>query len=174
MAEKNSQSVPIRTNTQEKYHTHVPDFLAGEFLPMQLIYLYRGKTKSSLPGISAKGFWIYLTQDLKHYFNTTPCKEEKTLRMTDSIINPYLVQTRRHLKLPPTQQAILIWPDVFFRGQKTEIVLSKLASRIRPYKHDSCFSTYLHPHYIESEAKFIRISRQHLKHNYSSVKNIWI
>ena len=120
MAEKNSQSVPIRTNTQEKYHTHVPDFLAGEFLPMQLIYLYRGKTKSSLPGISAKGFWIYLTQDLKHYFNTTPCKEEKTLKMTDSIINPYLVQTRRHLKLPPTQQAILIWPDVFFRGQKTQ------------------------------------------------------
>ena len=57
----------------------------------------------------------------KHYSN-----EEETLKLIDSIINPYLVQTLQQLKLPPTQKAILIW-DVF-GGQTTERVLSKLAS----------------------------------------------
>ena len=57
-----------------------------------------------------------------------PCglREEETLKLIESFINPYLVQTHQQLKLPPTQKAILIW-DVF-RGQKTERVLSKLAS----------------------------------------------
>lgn len=54
-------------------------------------------------------------------------KEEETFRLIDPlIINPYLVQTYWQLKLPLTQKAILIW-DVF-RGQKTEGILSKLAS----------------------------------------------
>ena len=120
MAEKNSKSVPIKGLTDKRNITLTFVIsLAGEFLPMQVIY--QGKTKASLPRnfVFPKGFG--LTQNPKHYSN-----EEETLKLIDSIINPYLVQTRQQLKLPPTQKAILIW-DVF-RGQTTERVLSKLAS----------------------------------------------
>ena len=120
MAEKNSKSVPIKGLTDKRNITLTFAIsLAGEFLPMQVIY--QGKTKASLPRnfVFPKGFC--LTQNPKHYSN-----EEETLKLIDSIINPYLVQTRQQLKLPPTQKAILIW-DVF-RGQTTERVLSKLAS----------------------------------------------
>ena len=120
MAEKNSKSVPIKGLTDKRNITLTFVIsLAGEFLPMQVIY--QGKTKASLPRnfVFPKGFC--LTQNPKHYSN-----EEETLKLIDSIINPYLVKTRQQLKLPPTQKAILIW-DVF-RGQTTERVLSKLAS----------------------------------------------
>ena len=120
MAEKNSKSVPIKGLTDKRTITLTFVIsLAGEFLPMQVIY--QGKTKASLPRnfVFPKGFC--LTQNPKHHLN-----EEETLKLIDSIINPYLVQTRQQLKLPPTQKAILIW-DVF-RGQTTERVLSKLAS----------------------------------------------
>ena len=120
MAEKNSKSVPIKGLTDKRNITLTFVIsLAGEFLPMQVIY--QGKTKASLPRnfVFPKGFC--LTQNPKHYSN-----EEETLKLIDSIINPYLVKTRQRLKLPPTQKAILIW-DVF-RGQTTESVLSKLAS----------------------------------------------
>ena len=120
MAEKNSKSVPIKGLTDKRNITLTFVIsLAGEFLPMQVIY--QGKTKASLPRnfVFPKGFCF--TQNPKHYSN-----EEETLKLIDSIINPYLVQTRQQLKLPPTQKAILIW-DVFW-GQTTERVLSKLAS----------------------------------------------
>ena len=85
---------------------------------MQVIY--QGKTKASLPQNFAftKGFC--LTQNPKHYSN-----KEQTLKLIDSVINLYLVQTCQQLKLPPIQKAKLIWD--LFRGQKTERVLSKLA-----------------------------------------------
>ena len=120
MAEKNSKSVPIKGLTDKRNITLTFVIsLAGEFLPMQVIY--QGKTKASLPRnfVFPKGFCF--TQNPKHYSN-----EEETLKLIDSIINPYLVQTRLQLKLPPTQKAILIW-DVFW-GQTTKRVLSKLAS----------------------------------------------
>ena len=122
MAEKNSKSVPIKGLADKRNITLTFVIsLAGEFLPMQVIY--QGKTKASLPRnfVFPKGFC--LTQNPKHYSN-----EEETLKLIDSIINPYLVQTRQQLKLPPTQKTILIW-DVF-RGQTTERVLSKLALNI--------------------------------------------
>ena len=106
MAEKNSKSVPIKGLTDKRNITLTFVIsLAGEFLPMQVIY--QGKTKASLPRnfVFPKGFCF--TQNPKHYSN-----EEETLKLIDSIINPYLVQTRLQLKLPPTQKAILIW-DVF-------------------------------------------------------------
>ena len=118
MAEKNSKSVPIKGLTDKRNITLTFVIsLAGEFLPMQVIY--QGKTKASLPRnfVFPKGFC--LTQNPKHYSN-----EEETLKLIDSIINPYLVQTRQQLKLPPTQKAILIW-DVF-RGQTTERVCRNL------------------------------------------------
>ena len=56
MAEKNSQSVPIKGLTDKRNITlTVPISLAGEFLLMQL--MYRRKTKASLPRIS-KGILI--------------------------------------------------------------------------------------------------------------------
>ena len=120
MAEKNSQSVPIKGLTDKRNITLTFVIsLAGEFLPMQVIY--QGKTKASLPRnfVFPKGFC--LPQNPQHYSN-----EEETLKLIDSIINSYLVQTRHQLNLPPTQKAIHIW-DVF-RGQKTERVMSKLGS----------------------------------------------
>ena len=48
MAEKNSKSVPIKGLTDERNITLTFVIsLAGEFLPMQVIY--QGKTKASLP-----------------------------------------------------------------------------------------------------------------------------
>ena len=120
MAEKNSKSVPIKGLTDKRNITLTFVIsLAGEFLPMQVIY--QGKTKASLPRNFVFPKEFCLTQNPKHYSN-----EEETLKLIDSIISPYLVQTRQQWKLPPTQKAILIW-DVF-RGQTTERVLSKLAS----------------------------------------------
>ena len=89
MAEKNSKSVPIKGLTDKRNITLTFVIsLAGEFLPMQVIY--QGKTKASLPRnfVFPKGF--SLTQNPKHYSN-----EEETLKLIDSIINPYLVQTRQ-------------------------------------------------------------------------------
>ncbi|KAL9954832.1 hypothetical protein ACROYT_G042413 [Oculina patagonica] len=84
MAEKNSKSVPIKGLTDKRSITLTFVIsLAGEFLPMQVIY--QGKTKASLPRnfVFPKGFC--LTQNPKHYSN-----EEETLKLIDSIINPYL------------------------------------------------------------------------------------
>ena len=120
--EKNSQSVLIKGLTDKRNMTLTFVIsLAGEFLPMQVIY--QDKAKASLPRnfIFPKEFC--LTQNPKHYSN-----KEETLKLIDSVINPYLIQTRQHLKLSPTQKAILIWDA--FRGQKTERVLPKLAKRV--------------------------------------------
>ena len=113
MAEKNSQSVQIKGLTDKRNITLTFVIsLAGDFLPIQVIY--QGKTKASLPRNFIFPMGFCLTQNPKHYSN-----EKETLKLIDSVINPYLVQTRQQLKL-------LIW-DVL-RGQKTERVLSKLAS----------------------------------------------
>ena len=93
--------------------------LAGEFLPLQIIY--GGKTKASLP----RGFkfpdGFCLTQNPKHWSN-----EKETLKLIDEVINPYVVRKRAELQSPSTQQALLIW-DVF-KGQMTATVLEKLES----------------------------------------------
>ena len=52
--------------------------------------------------------------------------ETETLSLIDTVIKPYVDLKRKELKLQPTQKALLIW-DVF-KGQKTDKVLSKLAS----------------------------------------------
>ena len=120
MAARNSQSVPIKGLTDKRNITLTFTIsMAGDFLPMQVIY--QGKTKLSLPRNFSfpKGFCV--TQNPKHYSNET-----ETLKLIDEVTHPYLVQKRKELKLRQTQKAILIW-DVF-RGQKTQRVLSKLSS----------------------------------------------
>ena len=86
---------------------------------MQIIY--QGKTDASQP----RGFkfpnGFAISQNPKHYSN-----EQETLSLIDKIIKPYVEMTRKELKLQPTHKALLIW-DVF-KGQKTDKVLSKLAS----------------------------------------------
>ena len=62
-----------------------------------------------------------VSQNPKHYSNET-----ETLSLIDTVIKPYVDLKRKELKLQPTQKALLIW-DVF-KGQKTDKVLSKLAS----------------------------------------------
>ena len=86
---------------------------------MQIIY--QGKTTASQPRNFQfpKGFLV--SQNPKHYSNET-----ETLSLIDTVIKPYADLKRKELKLQPTQKALLIW-DVF-KGQKTDEVLSKLAS----------------------------------------------
>ena len=86
---------------------------------MQIIY--QGKTSRSQPvGFKfPNGFAV--SQNEKHYSN-----EAETLSLIDKVIKPFVERKKKELKLPLTQKGLLIW-DVF-RGQKTEKVLSKLAS----------------------------------------------
>lgn len=93
--------------------------LSGKFLPMQIIY--GGKTNRSQPRgfVFPKGFCV--SQNPKHWSN-----EEETLKLVNEIINPYIIQTREKLKLPPTQKALIIW-DVF-KGQMTDRVKNELGS----------------------------------------------
>ena len=112
MAEKNSQSVPIKGLTGKRNSTLTFMFcLAGEFWRCKLRYQDKTKAGLSRNSIFRKG--CCLAQNQTHYSN-----EGVTLKLTDSIFNPQLVQTRQQLKLPQTLKAIRIW-DVF-RGQKTE------------------------------------------------------
>lgn len=100
MAIHGSKSVPIAGLSDKRNITLtfvVP--LAGELLPMQIIYA--GKTKQSQPHGFAfpKGF--SLTQNPKHWSN-----ELETLKLIDEVINPYVVNKRKELKLAPTQRAL--------------------------------------------------------------------
>ena len=73
MAEKNSKSVPIKGLTDKRNITLTFVIsLAGEFLPMQVIY--KGKTKASLPRnfVFPKGFCLQLRKTQ----NTTQTKRK--------------------------------------------------------------------------------------------------
>ena len=50
----------------------------------------------------------------------------ETLKFIDEIINPYVVNKSKELKLPPKHKSLVIW-DVF-KGQMTDTVKSKLTS----------------------------------------------
>ena len=120
MARKGSKTIPVTGMTDKRNITLTFSIsLSGEFLPMQIIY--SGKTKASLP----RGFnfpqGFCLTQNPSHWSN-----EEETLKLINDVILPYFVKTRKQLKLPETQPALIIW-DVF-KGQTTEKVKQKLTS----------------------------------------------
>ena len=120
MASRGAKSIPIAGLSDKRNITLTFVMsLAGEFLPMQVIY--GGKTKQSQPRgfVFPKGFSI--TQNPKHWSN-----EIETLKLIDEVINPYVVNKRKELKLTPAHKALVIW-DVF-KGQMTDTVKSKLAS----------------------------------------------
>ena len=113
-----AKSVPIEGLTDKRNITLTFSVtLSGTFLPMQVIY--SGKTKASQPRnfVFPKGFCI--TQNPKHWSN-----EAETLKLISEIINPYVIETRKSLKLPATQKALVIW-DVF-KGQMTDKVKEEL------------------------------------------------
>ena len=120
MARNGSKSIPIKGLTDKRNITLTfVATLAGDFLPLQVIY--GGKTKASLP----RGFkfptGFCLTQNPKHWSN-----ELETIKLIDEVINPYVKKKRSELNLSDTQKALVIW-DVF-RGQMTEKVKEKLQS----------------------------------------------
>jgi len=84
--------------------------LSGSFLPFQITYT--GKTKSSQPRDIQFPPGFCVTQNPTHWSN-----EEETLKLVKEIINPYIVKKLIKLKLPETQEALVIW-DVF-KGQMT-------------------------------------------------------
>ncbi len=87
---------------------------SGEFLPMQIIYA--GKTKASQPRgfIFPKGFSI--SQNPSHWSN-----EQETLK---EVFNPYVIQTKNKLNLPPSQKVMLIWDA--FKGHTVNSTLESL------------------------------------------------
>lgn len=115
MASKKSSSVPVRGLTDKRNITLTFFFisLSGEFSPMQIIY--QRKTSRSQP----VGFKF--SQNEKHYSNET-----ETLSLIDKVIKSFVERKNKELKVPLTQKGLLIW--AVFKGQKTEKVLSKLAS----------------------------------------------
>ena len=86
---------------------------------MQIIYA--GKTTASQPRgfVFPKGFLV--TQNPWHWSN-----EQETLKLIKEVINPYVIETRKKLNLPPTHKAMIIWDA--FKAQATETVLSTLES----------------------------------------------
>lgn len=120
MAASGASSVPIKGLTDKRCITlNFVVTLANDFFPMKIIY--SGKTKASLP----RGFrfppGFCVTQNPKHWSN-----EVETIKLIQEVINPYVIQKRKELKLPPDQKALLIW-DVF-RGQMTSKVMALLDS----------------------------------------------
>ena len=91
--------------------------MAGEFLPIQLIY--QGKANKCHPNYNfPNGF--HITHTPNHWSNET-----KSLEMVDKIIMPYVKQQIADLQLGKNQEWLLI-EDVF-KGQLTEAATKRIA-----------------------------------------------
>ena len=92
MSQHGSNSVAVKGLTDKRNITITFVItLAGEFLPLQIIY--RGKTQKSQPrGFSFPPGFI-VSQNPKHWSN-----EQETLKLIEEIINPYLVKKRAELE----------------------------------------------------------------------------
>ena len=90
--------------------------LAGDFLPVQLIYT--GKTKKSLPKFNFPSSW-HITCTQNHWANEQTMEE-----YLNHIIIPYIQDKRKEHKLPDDYPALVLY-DVF-KGQCTANVSSIL------------------------------------------------
>lgn len=91
--------------------------LAGEFLPIQLIY--QGRTTKCLPkGVTFPEDW-HLTYTSNHWSNETT-----TIEYVNSIILSYITSTRKKLGLQPTHPALVLFDA--FKGKCTDGVLKLL------------------------------------------------
>ena len=120
MAKRGEKSVSIKGLSDKRNITLMFVItLAGEFLPLQIIY--GGKTDRCHPRDFQFPSGFCISHNEKHWSN-----EEETIKLIDTIIVPYIVKQRSELNLPTTQKALVIW-DVF-KGQVTQTVLDKLKS----------------------------------------------
>ena len=85
--------------------------LAGEFLPMQIIYV--GKTTACHPCVVSFPSGFCVSQNPKHWSN-----EEETLKLIDKIIHHYFVKKCADMNLAEDQKALVV--RVFFQGQMTK------------------------------------------------------
>ena len=90
--------------------------LAGEFLPVQLIY--QGKTTACLPRYVFPDDWD-VTCTPNHWSN-----EDKMTEYIRNIIVPYVQRQRKDLKLAPDHAALAIYDE--FKGQLTPGIFSLL------------------------------------------------
>lgn len=112
MSSSGAKTVAIKGLTDKRNITlNFVISLAGEFLPMQIIYAW--KTTACYPrGVTfPTGFCI--SQNPKHWSN-----EDETLKLIDKIIHPYLVKKHAEMNLAEDQKMLVVW-DVF-RRQMTE------------------------------------------------------
>ena len=92
--------------------------LAGEFLPVQLIYT--GKTTACLPRFVFPDDWD-VTYTPNHWNN-----EDKMKEYINNIIVPYVQKKRKDLKVAPNHPALAIYDE--FKGQLTPAIFSLLDS----------------------------------------------
>ena len=85
--------------------------LAGNFLPIQLIY--KGKTKACHARVDFTKDWS-ITHTPNHWSN-----EDTMIQYIEEILIPYLCRRRQELKLPANHPALAIF-DVF-KGQCTKL-----------------------------------------------------
>jgi len=106
MAKRGDKSVSIKGLSDKRNITLTFVItLAGEFLPLQIIY--GGKTDGCHPKDVRFPPGFCISHNEKHWSN-----EEETIKLIDTIIVPYIVRKRSKLNLPATQKALVIW-DVF-------------------------------------------------------------
>ena len=117
MEEKGSKRVGVSGLNDKRQITAVfCASLAGEFLPVQLIY--QGKTQACLPRYVFPDDWD-ITYTPNHWSN-----EEKMKEYIHQIILPYVQAKRKDLKLHPTHPALVIYDE--FKGQLTPAVFTLL------------------------------------------------
>ena len=106
MAKRGDKSVAIKGLSDKRNITLTFVItLAGEFLPLQIIY--GGKTDRCHPKDFRFPSGFCVSHNEKHRSN-----EEETIKLIDTIIVPYIVEKRSELNLPTTKKALVIW-DVF-------------------------------------------------------------
>ena len=117
MAQKGCQNVVIKGADDKRSITSTFAItLAGEFLPMQLIY--GGKTLQSLPRYKFPDSFS-LSVNETHYSN-----RKESVKLLEEIIIPYVEAVRTSRQLDPNQKALMIM-DVS-TGQMTSEVLDLL------------------------------------------------
>jgi len=117
MEEKGSKRVEVAGLNDKRQITAVfCASLAGEFLPVQLIY--QGKTSACLPRYAFPDDWN-ITHTPNHWSN-----EDKMKEYIQKIILPYVSAKRENLKLQPTHTALAIYDE--FKGQLTPAIFSLL------------------------------------------------
>lgn len=108
-----------RPDRQEEHYSYLC------YLPLRQFFANADNISRETPASQPRGFkfpnGFAISQNPKYYSNETG-----TLTLIDKVIKPYVEQKRKDLKLQPTQKALLVWG--VFKGQKTDKVLSKLAS----------------------------------------------